>query len=217
MDSKLERQTELQKLYLRNMQLIKWRLHAISDIREGKTKTTFKITNIEFCVLQIRKILELIALSALVSDADVYKEKLGQIEKMWNARLILQDIERIHPNFYPQAIYINPRDKSVVEPRKDAYLTKEQFIKIYERCGRFLHEASPFRKMDEVYSDYEQVWNDVYLWGQLIINLFFTHVIQLYNEKDLFYIALGTKTDPPHGNIFTQIERKAPPNGPHEI
>ena len=55
MKNELERQTELQKLYLRNMQLIKWRLRAISDIREGKTKTTYKITNTEFCVLQIRK------------------------------------------------------------------------------------------------------------------------------------------------------------------
>ena len=89
MKNELERQTELQKLYLRNMQLIKWRLRAISDIREGKTKTTYKITNTEFCVLQIRKILELIALSALVSDVDLYREKLGNIDRMWNAKLIL--------------------------------------------------------------------------------------------------------------------------------
>ena len=66
----LERRTELQKLYLKNMQEIKWRIEAIDEIRSGKRTARFLQTNIEFCVLQIRKILELIVLSALVSDAD---------------------------------------------------------------------------------------------------------------------------------------------------
>ncbi len=43
-EEKVNRQVELQKLYLRNMQIIKWRLKAIADIRLGKTKTTFKMT-----------------------------------------------------------------------------------------------------------------------------------------------------------------------------
>ena len=42
----LSRQVDLQKLYLRNMQIIKWRLKAVLDIRTGKTKTTYKMTNI---------------------------------------------------------------------------------------------------------------------------------------------------------------------------
>lgn len=51
MDNKLERQTELQKLYLRNMQLIKWRLRAISDIREGKPKqrSELQIQSFVYC------------------------------------------------------------------------------------------------------------------------------------------------------------------------
>ena len=63
----LERRTELQKLYLKNMQEIKWRVEAIDEIYLGKKTTRFFPTNIEFCVLQIRKVLELIALSALVN------------------------------------------------------------------------------------------------------------------------------------------------------
>ena len=77
-DEKVNRQVELQKLYLRNMQIIKWRLKAIADIRSEKTKTTFKMTNIEFCVLQVRKILELIALSSLISDHDIYNMQLNK-------------------------------------------------------------------------------------------------------------------------------------------
>lgn len=217
MKNELERQTELQKLYLRNMQLIKWRLRAISDIREGKTKTTYKITNTEFCVLQIRKILELIALSALVSDVDLYREKLGNIDRMWNAKLILQDVERIHPNFYPEPIYIDPKNRFQWQPRKAPYLTKDEFIVAYNRCGKFLHEGSPFMSNKEIDSAYEQIWDDVYRWGQLIINLLYTHAVRLYNEKDLFYIAMGDEKERPHGNIFTKVEGEDSSDGPHEI
>lgn len=59
-----KRQSELQLLYLRNMTKIKWRYNAITDIMTRKRTTTYQTTNIEFCVLQFRKILELIALCA---------------------------------------------------------------------------------------------------------------------------------------------------------
>lgn len=69
----------------------------------------------------------------------------------------------------------------------------------------------------EIDSAYEQIWNDVYRWGQLIINLLYTHTVRLYNEKDLFYIAMGDERERPHGNIFTKIEGEGLPDGPHEI
>ena len=75
-DVSLDRRSELQKLYLNNMQEIKWRIEALDEIRFEKKTTRFFQTNIDFCVVQIRKILELIALSALVSDADIYKNVL---------------------------------------------------------------------------------------------------------------------------------------------
>lgn len=202
-DEKVNRQVELQKLYLRNMQIIKWRLKAIADIRSGKTKTTFKMTNIEFCVLQVRKILELIALSSLISDHDIYNMQLNNIGFMWNARLIISDIERIHPNFYPQPILIDTNDKAKWKNREDEYLTKEKFVRIYERCGRFLHENPLKMSNSDIDNAYDTVWKEIGDWGQLIINLLYTHVVQLHNQTDLYYIALGSDDETPHGNIFT--------------
>ena len=63
-DRLYEHKLELQCLYLRNMQEIKWRIEALDEIYLGQKTTRFFQTNVEFCVLQIRKILELIALSA---------------------------------------------------------------------------------------------------------------------------------------------------------
>ena len=96
-----KRQEELHKLYLKNMSLIKLRTRALSDVMRLARTTTYEITNIEFCVLQIRKVLELIVLSSLVSDEDLYREKMGKLEKMRNARYIIRDVERIHPDFFP--------------------------------------------------------------------------------------------------------------------
>ena len=204
-DKAIDRQLELHTLYLRNMQRIKWRLNAISDIREKRRTTTYIQTNIEFCVLQIRKILELIAFSSLVSDTDVYKEKLNNIEKMWNAKLILNDIERIHTEFYPCPILIDENDKHIWKDRQKPYLTRDEFVRVYDRCGKFLHEDSPYKTDKQIQEEYEQLWEDIGEWGQLIINLLFTHTIKLYNQKDLFYIAMGDADAPPHGNIFTLL------------
>lgn len=204
--SELDRQTELLILYLRNMQKVKWRLQAIEEIKSKKRTTSFEHTNIEFCVLQIRKILELIALSSLVSDADIYKEQLNNVEKMWNARLILNDIERINPKFFPQPICIDPLNTSIWNKRQEPSLTRDSFVRIYERCGKYLHEDSPFKTEKQIKDEYNALWNDIGTWGQLIINLLYTHVVQLYNNDRLFYIALGEHSERPHGNIFEKID-----------
>ena len=204
-DELIKRQSELQILYLRNMQKIKWRMNAIFDIRQGRRTTTYKQTNIEFCVLQIRKVLELIAFSSLVSDTDVYREKLINIEKMWNAKHILADIERIHPDFYPKPIVIDEDDKEIWNDRQGPYLTRDEFVKVYDRCGKFLHEDSPYKTEKEIHNEYEQLWNDIGEWGQLIINLLSNHTIHLYNQKDLFFISMDKGDNPPHGNIFTRV------------
>ena len=190
MNANIERQTQLQIRYLRNMQIIKWRIRAIKDIRTNKCHTTYSATNVEFCALQIRKILELIALSSLISDLDVYREQLNDIEKKWNARLILQDIERIHPNFYPVPIEIDPDNKYRWLDKKTPYLTKEQFVSIYKKCGKILHEDSAFKDDKDMDSTYNQADEQINNWVLLIMNLLNTHTVHLYNKKDLFYITM---------------------------
>ncbi len=208
MSEVLDRQTQLLRRYLRNMQIIKWRIKAIKDIRTNRCYTTYMSTNIEFCALQIRKILELVAFSALISDVDVYREKLNNIEGMWNARLILRDIECIHPNFYPRPIDVSPNDKFRWNDKSLSYLTKEQFIIIYKKCGKILHEDSVFKDDKNMNSTYQVVGTELNTWVELIMNLLDTHIVHLYNQKDLFFISMGTDEQFPSGNIFTAISEE---------
>ena len=216
MNANVERQTQLQIRYLRNMQIIKWRMKAIKDIRMNKCHTTYSATNVEFCALQIRKILELIALSSLISDLDVYREQLNGIEKKWNARLILQDIGRIHPDFYPVPIDIDPDNKYRWLDKKNPYLTKEQFVSIFKKCGKVLHEDSVFRDDKDMDSTIKQTDEQIDNWMALIMNLLNTHIVRLFNKKDLFYITMGGENDRPRGNIFT-VAMEEPDDGQNEI
>jgi len=189
-----DRQYELLKIYIKNMKRVKWRVQAIQDVIYGIRTTTYDFTDVEFCILQYRKVFELIALSSLVSDADVYKENLGNIEKMWNAEFIIKDIERIHPYFFPVAVRTNPNDRidrakwlSPTEP----CLTKEQLIKAYAKCDRFLHEASPFVSNKQIYNEYYAIWEDIHKWEELVINLLGVHNVFLYSSDCLFHINMG--------------------------
>jgi len=188
------------------MQEIKWRFRAISDVRNKIMSTTYEQTNIEFCLLQVRKTLELIALSSLVSDTDIYKEKLGNIERMWKADLIFKDIGRIHPNFYPVPINFDPNNKHNWIDYTSPFLTKELFIKAYSKCGKFLHATSPYLSEKERNDIYIALWDDIDLWYELIIGLLSNHNINLYNQKALFHIQMGASDALPTGYIFHLVE-----------
>ncbi len=58
-------------MYLNLMQEVKNRIHSILDICiYHKRTTSFKQTNTEFCYLQLRKVLELIAFGSIVMNKD---------------------------------------------------------------------------------------------------------------------------------------------------
>lgn len=182
---------EICQLYLANMSKVKWRIKAIKDILKGSHSTTYKFTNIEFCILQTRKILEIIALSSLVSDYNLYKNKLENIEKMWNAKWIIKDIKRINPNFFPIPVKFDGDE--IIDLYGD-YLDENKFISIYEKCGKYLHELS-FMKIDKDYEEeYINMQTNILYWTNLIICTLNRHTIKLYN-KDLLYINMGSEDD----------------------
>lgn len=94
----------------------------------------------------------------MVADEDLYREKMGKLERMWNARYIVRDIERIHPEFYPRPIRINcHRDEGEPDEFVDItepFLTKDKLVEIYQQCGNYLHQASPFADEELVSPNY---------------------------------------------------------------
>lgn len=75
--------------------------------------------------------LELIAFGSLVANKDSYSAAYAKFAEHWNARLMLRDVERVNPDFYPRPVIeapsTDPRAIHNLQDRGSDYLTKDEF------------------------------------------------------------------------------------------
>lgn len=197
------------ELYCNLMEEVKLRITAITEIRTKKNSTSFQATNIEFCCLQTRKILELIALSSLVANKKKFEEQKIKFEKFWHAELILKDIERINPNFYPNPIKETPNSDPQIkmdwQESKADFLTKEDLLKVYEKCGKIMHADNPFGSRTDL--DYYEKQIDI--WVRKIMSLLNSHLINLVDDTNLYLIHMHEGRDNKvHGYTFGLVGPK---------
>jgi hypothetical protein len=92
------------KLYCDLMEEVKKRTSEIKGCFDGRVNNLYQATTIECAALQLRKILELIALSSLVAHKKEYAKQYPKFASNWHAERILRDIEKINKDFYPRPI-----------------------------------------------------------------------------------------------------------------
>lgn len=120
-------------------------------------------TDSEVIALQLRKILELVALSTICANRTEYDKVRGKIGKEWNARRILTAVGKVNPNFYPIPCYITQNidtGELRIHDLEDEYLTIHDFRTLYDRCATLLHADSPYRKKD--------VWRNRF-WTEMLV------------------------------------------------
>ena len=181
--------------YCNLMEEVKKRTLAINGILSGKYTTSFKATNIEFVYLQLRKILEIIALSSLVANKNEFEKREIKFEKFWNPKFIIKDIERLNPDFYPKPVKeipsIKPNTKNDLVDISEGFLTKEEFVEIYDKCGKILHTDNPFGSKADL-NEYEK---QITSWMGKIKILLNSHVIKLLDDDNLYLIHMKEKRD----------------------
>ena len=189
--------------YCKCMEEIKLRVDAVNAILQKRCTTICQATNIEFMCLQIRGILELIALGSLVANEKEYKRRSIELaNNPWNAKVILREIERINPKFYPVP------GKQMHDPQtnkakeviniSEGYLSREEFPKIYNKCSDVIH-SHPFFKGG---FDYNSLEKDIPIWIKKIITLLNHHQIQLLNEKQQLWVVMHAAPD---GKVHTAL------------
>lgn len=193
------------QLYCALMEEIKLRFDAILDILTRKHTTLYPVTNIEFICLQIRKILELIAMGSLVANKKEFEKQNIKFESFWNARKMLEDIEKLNPDFYPQPMdelpSTSPRIKRELKNIKDNYLTKKEFVKLYKKCGKLMHRDNPFGSKADL-NFYEKSINE---WLSKINNLLKVHAIKLLGDDTLYLIHMQ---EAPDGKVHEYVFAK---------
>ena len=129
-----------------NLYEIKRRIDVIAEHLNGVTTEKYLIIEVETVCLQFRKILEKIALMSLVANKELYAEQNEKFAKHYHAERIMKDLERINPDFYPVPTKRVKHENKVDEwiEIESGYLTKEELVKIYEKCGGMMHAQNPF-------------------------------------------------------------------------
>src|ERR1035437_5760601 len=190
--------------YRDNLFDIKMRTSIISEHLSGISTTKYLITEIEFLCFQFRKILELIALSSMVANKEEYSKQHEKFAKHYNARLIIQDLERINPDFYPKPTVqiikeIDGKKMFDLQSVKEGFLIKEEFLEVYEKCGGMLHAENPFGHKRDI----KQLHSEFPIWLTKIIKLLNHHNIMLVDgETMVIGLMHGDKDGQPQATEF---------------
>jgi len=184
-------ESRARRKYASMMRECRYRVETLRDFSAGKTHCTYLQATIESEALQLRKLLELIAYSSLVSYQEAYRSVRSDIAKDWHAARILRKIEGINPEFYP--VPIEGFNKKGWNRVRGGYLTRKQFEGLYDKCGAMLHSQNPFSKGKSSLAFHKKVPD--YL-GR-IEALLSEHLVQLANSQELIHVIAPMEENAP--------------------
>jgi len=181
-------------MYLSLIEEINDRMFYLGCICEriySDSDTIITKMDVENCCLQIRIVLESIAMGTLVVNKDLFEEVSDKVRKMYHAKYILRDVERLNPNFLPRPIV---PELSLMEDGSygmatvtEGVLTKELFEKIYDKCGAMLHATNPFSSS----KDYLHYFDEIPLWAEYIFNTLKNHIVVFPGGGDAFTVHIN--------------------------
>ena len=193
------------ELYHECLYEIKKRTEVIADHINRVTTEKYMIIEVETVCLQFRKILEKIALMSLVANKELYAEQNEKFAKHYHAERIMRDLERVNPDFYPVPTKRIKHHDRIDEWVKieSGFLTKEEFINVYEKCGGMMHSDNPFAGKKPV----NEIWTCFPEWLSKIIVLINHHHISLVGGKIMFVAVMEREDNGyPQVVLFEKIE-----------
>lgn len=167
----------------------------------------------ELCFFHLRMICELIAVSCLVVHGDIQEARTGKLKSAYQADMIIRALGKLHSDFYPRPgkQVIHPDGSIEVLNVESGFLTKEELIKLYHRCGDVLHIGA----LDELNMKWNREVNieAVRDWYQKIVVLLDHHQITLVRRNTEIWAMMNTRG---HGGrvsaaIMTKTASKSPP------
>jgi len=145
----------------------------------------------EMAFLQLRKALELIAFASLAANKSAYAAVYPTFAEDWKAKRILEKIEKINSDFYPMALNepqeIAPGKKHFSRPA-DGFMTKDEFVVLYQAASEVLHTRNPFTAKDPTI----QIKYTVEEWVSRIQRLLTWHQVRLISG-DLWVVRIPEK------------------------
>jgi len=178
----------LPRKYCTQMEEVKKRIDIVSQIDNGKRFTNDELFDYEIVSIHFRKILELIAFSTMIANIEIYKSTYKNFSNHWKAKTMLDSLEKIHPDFYPKPIKLESQNgrKKHFDVIKTGYLTKDDFIFLYDRCSEVLHTWNPFTEKER-HVDFKYTVVD---WISRIQNLLKLHLIRFIDRDEIWMVTM---------------------------
>jgi hypothetical protein len=191
------------KAYTAVMNEIKRRTEVVFALHRNELTVKYKATQIETTILQVRMILELVALASLASHRSLFEQQQKKFSSYWDPVRVLKDVESLNPNFYPKPIIERPSKTggivNDIEDKKSGFMTRDELIEIHGRCGNVLHARNPYAKALD-YASYER---SIPNWMKRIIGLLDSHTIQMYGDSSRFYLVHMREDQDDHVHMYT--------------
>jgi hypothetical protein len=179
------------QLYVAQMQEIKRRIEVVDYFLLAGGHALYKPTTIESTALQIRQILELIAFASLCAHQSAYAAAHKDFAKHWNAELLLKDIERLNPEFYPVAISeepsSDPKVKSHLVKLPNGYLSRDDFVEAYKKCGGLMHARNPYGSK----TGHHFFEKALPIWRGKIVRLLNSHTIKVLGHPGFWLVQMN--------------------------
>jgi hypothetical protein len=202
-------QREALTTYCNCLQSAKKRLALVDAVTSGRLRIDHEAVDSEFACLQLRRALELIAFASVAAHKDIYSQAHADFATHWNAKKLLQKLEKLHPDFYPKPVRItepdSPGPKRLIEIESD-YLSKDDFVFLYNTCSEALHEWNPYRSDPRVV----HFGHPVSEWVVRTRRLLEMHWISFVGTMDIFVVVFNG----PDGCVHASYAQDRPPASP---
>lgn len=175
--------------YVSIMEEIVRRTDVIRELFHKKINMGHNDIQAETIALQIRMIIESIALASLSANKSLFEQEGDKFKEFWRADSIFRDIEKKNPDFYPQPVkeqLSNISDVLEITDIKTEFMTRSEIIELHSKCCDILHAKNPYGRS----RDHKTFLTQVPQWMTLIMNLLNSHRIRLLNDSGFYLVHM---------------------------
>jgi len=94
-----------------------------------------------------RNIDDVIAFASLTANKAKYSVAHARFAEHWRAKDMLKELAKINLDFYPTPVegpQLQPSGVKLFTGVRDGFLTKDDFVVLYDKAGDILHARNPF-------------------------------------------------------------------------
>jgi hypothetical protein len=196
------------KIYINCLQSAKIRLRILDRIVAGDLKIEDEVITAEFACLQFRRCLELIAYASVAAHKEIYARAHEKFEHHWRGKGILENLRRVHPDFYPVPVVVEREPGKVVKLSRimNEYLTEDDFVVLFDICNNATHEWNPYSPRERVLV----MKRPMAEWVARIWRLLWMHTVRLVDKKDIWIVNFDGEDGLVHAYPATSLPPKEP-------